>query len=168
MRRVTPKRASSRSLLAASLMFKGLSSRERINDSAPGLTQTVAITTVPAAKCWSPENQSTKPKKPLGFVRLSREMSFLRLSTGVEDAYRLDANLCVSYTFKLTEEQLELLTNELGAVETSEVMAYLAQQAVEQGLPPVYSVHTDSAGWVVARLEDLQFSDLHWEKEVVL
>lgn len=167
MRRVTPRRASSRSLLAANLMFEGLSSRERINDSAPGLTQTVALTTVPAARCWSPENQSTKPKKPLGFARLSRDM-FTRSSKDIEDTYRLDANLCISYSCELTEDQLELLTNELGAVETSEVMAYLAQQAVEHGLPPVYSVHTDSAGWVVARIEDLQFSDLHWEKEVVL
>ena len=93
---------------------------------------------------------------------------FTRSSKDIEDTYRLDANLCISYSCELTEDQLELLTNELGAVETSEVMAYLAQQAVEHGLPPVYSVHTDSAGWVVARIEDLQFSDLHWEKEVVL
>ena len=168
MRRVTPRRASSRSLLATSLMFEGLSSRERSNDSAPGLTQTVAFTTVPAAKCWSPESQSTKPKKPLGFVRLSRDMSFLRLSKDVEDLYRLDANVCISYCFELKEEQLELLANELGVEDTSGVLAYLTREAVENGLPPFCTIHTDSAGWVVGRLEDLQFSDLTWQKEVVL
>ena len=168
MRRVTPRRASSRSLLATSLMFEGLSSRERSNDSAPGLTQTVALTTVPAAKCWSPESQSTKPKKPQGFVRLSRDMSHLRLSKDIGDRYRLDANLCISYSFGLTEEQLELLTNELGVEDTSAVMSYLTREAVENGLPPFCSIHTDSAGFVVGRLQDLQFSDLTWEKEVVL
>lgn len=167
MRRVAPRRASSRSLLAASLMFDGLSSRERINDSAPGLTQTVALTTVPAAKCWSPESQSTKPKKPLGFARLSRDMKHPRLRAVAGGRYVIEVTAAATYTIDLTEEQLALLWMEFGGtIDTHGLMRLLAILIQERGFPAVVDVFTDSLGVVPLEMVGAEYDDFNYEWRV--
>ena len=147
-------------------MFDGLSSRERINDSATGLTQTVTLTTVPAAKCWSPENQSTKPKKPLGFARLSREMNS-RLTPAVAGTYVLEVTASATYKIDLTEEQFLVAGSELGHQDPDALINGLAWTALNQGFPSVCDVFTDTAGVLSMRLAGNEFDNvsIQWGME---